>query len=937
MDEELGQASCGVGICANTVDNCVGGVEQPCAPLDLAVDEVCNGLDDDCDGATDEQLGRTTCGDGVCQTSVKSCVGGIEQPCVPLDVATDETCDGLDDDCDGLIDEEMDAACADEFGEPYACFKGSCQPVCRYAVNCLGLPWTVKCGGHWDCVENVCQEVCGEPCGDLTCQPYKGESAASCAADCTNCATNEECLYDEFCELQAGACGEPGSCLVAPLSCPFTWDPVCGCDGVTWDNDCVRQQAGVSLMYLGECASDCVEDVDCLGQDFPIDCKGHWDCVNNTCDPVCGEPCGDGVCSPELGEDERSCLTDCGCMSHDDCDANHGCVFADGQCAGPGRCKLYPDLCPPLLDPVCGCDDVTYPNRCVARGAGVSVLHEGECAQPECVMDEDCLALPWEVDCQGHWDCKEGTCAASCGAPCGDGICEPGAGESDDTCMSDCGVCHEDMDCPFDEFCRFAYGDCLGDGACSVYPMTCSPVWDPVCGCDGATYANECSAAMLGVSVAHAGECVSVCTSNAECAETAYCVFDAGCGGEGTCQDRPGDCAVEWSPVCGCDGVTYSSECVAAKAGVVVQHTGMCAPTTCQDNSACDADAFCFFKQSQSCAGEGTCVSRPVDCGNSQKTVCGCDGVTYQNKCRAYQAGASVASEGACPPVTCTSSTECGAMEYCAKAAGDCEGEGACELLPDLCTPTWDPVCGCDGATHYNACMAAAASINVDYAGECAMPIEPSGFRLIDLAFAEPTLCLDFGTGECVAMTEIVNALILGELNSASAPLDLLGVFTPLDLLLADAGFSLMEATCARDAVGEITGCVADPTLDPNAFDSPSFATDGLCLEQPMAIGAPCFRASAPDARLRILGMLFGLFEPVVSGSFDPNLAQIKPGVIHGFMPKANAALIGFDLGGTLYTLADMLSHEPPVEWEGITGWWLTLTFSAVEVPFTWL
>lgn len=215
----------------------------------------------------------------------------------------------------------------------------------------------------------------------------------------------------------------------------------------------------------------------------------------------------------------------------------------------------------------------------------------------------------WEiVTCDPATECTLAECGPMPGAPafvCPDGsiggntgrcLRDPSTaqcGWEQRTCPSTttCGTI-AGLTCAAGEQCFFGVGDCRvadAGGVCSVPPEVCTAEWAPVCGCDDHTYSNVCDAHGRGVSILHDGECVAESTScggfaGFTCRLGQYCHYPldptgVSCGaadGLGQCENIPDVCPAIDAPVCGCDGVTYSSDCNAAGAGTSVAHDGPC-------------------------------------------------------------------------------------------------------------------------------------------------------------------------------------------------------------------------------------------------------------------------------------------------------------------------------------------------------------------------
>lgn len=401
---------------------------------------------------------------------------------------------------------------------------------------------------------------------------------------------------------------------------------------------------------------------------------------------------GQTLCLPEPaarahirhGDTPGECTLACGGSAGATCAEGKFCRRDAGVCAAdaPGVCTPLPRSCPSTGDPVCGCDGTTYNNACLAAFVGVTVLQTGACA-------------------------SSGTCGGSNGATCGN-----------------------------DQFCKRATGACSTDtmGACADLPRTCTPELSPVCGCDGVTYSNPCFANAAGVAVQSTGACTPgpACggTISATCGTDEFCRTVAGnCSGTipGTCESMPMVCSDRFAPVCGCNGVTYDNGCLADAAGVGVDHAGLCEGSSLACGGAtCGTGDFCE-RPTGACASDapGICTPFPTFCCSYSSPVCGCDGMTYSNPCVAKAAAVTIAHRGACEPtLACGGSAglTCPNGEFCQSAVGTCAAgaDGTCKPRPMDCPVAANLVCGCDGMTYTNACLADAAGVTVNHAGACA-------------------------------------------------------------------------------------------------------------------------------------------------------------------------------------------------------------------------
>jgi hypothetical protein len=414
-----------VGQCKAGVMRCDGGRFGSCLGQVLPTDELCNKLDDDCDGKIDEEIVVGSCATdskGACATGALMCTEGAAR-CVAVLSPVTESCDGLDNDCDGMTDEETEVRCYpaatagctnSETGWTCTGMCAAGKQVCQMGtlLECSGavVPSTEICTMSGPGIDENCDGHIDETCACTPTQTqacYAGPSATRNVPPCKD--GTQSCVNDAFGSCDGMVTPQPEVCDQIDNDCDGTTDNVAGLGNTcTVDANVGECRVGMLACQSGSGMPVCVtrtpgtfneacnaRDDDCDGktdEDFDLSkdaancgscahaCAAGQVCCAGTCADTtsdnahCGSmclACGSGLlcCA---GQCVQSDAANCGACGKTCGAAASGCC--SGQCvdltSDPMHCGSCTSICPATASDAGVCTCTT--SRCVLSGSSVT-------------------------------------------------------------------------------------------------------------------------------------------------------------------------------------------------------------------------------------------------------------------------------------------------------------------------------------------------------------------------------------------------------------------------------------------------------------------------------------------------------------------------------------------------------------------------------------
>ena len=615
------------------------------APEPVPTPEVCDGLDNDLDGLVDEDFNvgdSCSAGIGAClATGTLSCSadGSGTQCSAVAGTPSAEICDGLDNNCDGQIDELVTSTFYadldnDGFGDSANTVLACSAPPGYVAddTDCNDANAGVNPGAEEVCdrLDNDCDGELDEFATSTFYRDQDGDLFGDVSDSIEACSAPPGYVMDNSDCNDADATANPAAAEI----CSDSVDNDCDGQVDSQDADCQICGNGIldpfeqcddgNLIDGDECSSSCeIEVITCNGVASDADdvCGGNGDCVGDPSQPpgqgVCdcyadysGENCdqftglscggvaaGDSlVCSGRgVCEDQDVCVCDAGYLG-DLCETELMCsgvpatspdvCSARGECQNDGSCLCDPNFSGPDCSEFVGffCDGISSMDPTVCSGNGVCTA-EDTCVCTEGFQGTNCelIAASCTPDCGSNGscvapdvcDCAEGWTGLACDVPValscfGTDATNPmvcsGNGQciAEDKCLCNPGfsgsVCQQDSPVTCGGIPNHFDQVCSGNGVCTQQDS---------CNCYAGFAGDDCEEQIIPTCLPAANGLV--CSGHGECIDNKVCKCEPQYSGD--------DCGLrEWN--------CFGGPLVYAENEQSACENGTC---TYQDNCQCDA------------------------------------------------------------------------------------------------------------------------------------------------------------------------------------------------------------------------------------------------------------------------------------------------------------------------------------------------------------